>query len=310
MHFTKYQLAIIAIIANTILWSAASPILKWSLADAPPFALAFFRFLLATIIMFPFVIGKLKIRYEDLKKVFILSLVGITAHISLYYLGLSLAPSINAPIISATTPIFLIIGAIIFLHEKPKKKVLIGTLVSLIGVMIIIIRPLLGHVSVGSFTGNLYYVLATIAIVGYTILLKRYNLRYHFSTLVFWMFLFGTLALFPMYLIEMQSGLYLHLDFRGSIGIIYGAVFSSTLGYLFYNYGAKYLKAQEIGIFSYLETFITALVAIPLLGEKITFSYLLGALFVFAGIFIAENRLHYHPMHPIKHAHPEEKLPT
>lgn len=305
MKLSKYRLAILAIIANTIIWSAASPILKWSIGDAPPFALAFMRFTLASLILLPIVWKSIKIRLDDVYKILTISLVGIAAHISFYYLGLSLAPSINVPIITSSTPLFLILGAIFLLHEKPKKKVLFGTLVSLVGVLIIILRPILEQASIGSIIGNLYHVLAVITFVAYTILLKKYNLKYPFTTLLFWMFFFGALALFPLYLIETQTVPSFHIDMRSLIGILYGTIFSSLLGYFFYNYAAKYIKANEIGIFSYTEPFITALIALPLLGENITFSYLLGALFVFAGIVIAEGRLQFHPGHNLKTHHPE-----
>lgn len=301
MKFSRHQVAIIAIIANTIIWGAASPIFKWSLADTPPFTLAFFRFFLASLILLPFVMHKLKVSIDDFYKLFVLSLVGITTHISFFYLGLSLAPSINVPIIASTTPVFLILGGMFFLHEKPKRNVVYGTLVSLIGFFIIIIQPILEHAEGGSFLGNIYYVLATLMIVLYTILLKKYNLKYSYMTIMFWIFFLGALAFLPLFLLENKGANTLALfDMKSVIGILYGAVFSSVAGYFLYNYAVRFIKAQEIGIFTYLDPFATAIVAIPLLGEKITYTYLLGSLFVFLGIFIAERRIHYHPLHHLK----------
>lgn len=300
MYLSKRKLAIVAIIINTLIWSAAAPIFKWSLDATPPFTLAFLRFALATLILLPFVIHKLKIRPADFYKLFILASIGITIHISFYYLGLTLAPSINVPIITSMTPLFLIIGGVLFLHEKPKRKVLIGTLVSLIGVLIIVVRPN-ESTTASSILGNLYFVLATLVFVWYTILLKRYNLQYSYATIIFWIFFIGTIAMLPMFLLEAHTTNSLAtLNLKGSIGIMYGAIFSSTFGYILYNYAAKYISANEIGIFSYLEPIATALVAIPLLHEEITFTYLLGGIFVFLGIFIAEAKLHYHPFHHFK----------
>lgn len=299
MKLSRHQLAIIAIIANTIIWAAASPVFKWALTDAPPFTLAFFRFLLASLILLPFVYRKLKISIEDFYKLLVLSFVGIATHITFFYLGLSLAPSINVPIIASSTPVFLIIGAMIFLHEKPKKKVLYGTGVSLIGFLIIIIQPVFEHAEVGSIIGNIYYILSTIMLVLYTLLLKKYNLKYDYMTIMFWIFFLGALVFLPMFLLE-NKGADVIFDFKGIIGILYGALLSSVVGYFLYNYAVHHIKAQEIGIFMYLDPFVTAIVAIPLLGETITPTYLLGTLFVFAGIFIAEKRLHYHPVHHLK----------
>ena len=80
--------------------------------------------------------------------------------------------------------------------------------------------------------------------------------------------------------------------------IIFGALLSSVIAQAVYNYAVNNLKTDEVGIFIYLGPVITALVAIPLLHEQITFTYLLGSLFVFLGLIIAEAKLHYHPFHP------------
>ena len=301
MHLSKHQLAILAIILNTIIWSAASPIFKWALTETPPFTLAFLRFFIATLIMFPFIYKKIKINFDDFYKIFILSVVGITGNISFFYLGLSLAQSINVPIMASIMPILLIISSLIFLHEIPKPKQILGTLVSLIGVIIIVIRPADHLPLAGSLLGNGYLILSVISLVAYTILLKRFKLPYSSSTIVFWIFLIGTITFFPLFVNEAKStNILVALDFKGSFGVLYGAIFSSMLGYYFYNYAVKYLKADEIGIFTYLEPVATAMVALPLLHEQITFYYLIGSFFVFLGLFIAELKLRYHPFHHLK----------
>lgn len=302
MYIAKHTLAIVALVIATTLWGAAGPILKWSLADASPFALSFFRFALATLIILPFVINNIKIRSKDFYKIFALSLFCISLHIAFYYQGLNLAPSINLPIIVSTTPIFLIIGGMFFLREKPTTNSLIGTLVSLIGAGIIIIQPLLGANEQSAFVGNIFFLLSTIVFVIYTILLKRFNLDYPFTTLLFWMFLLGSLTLFPFFLIELfttdSTGI---MEPRAIFGTLYGAIISSIICYFLYSYGAKHTKSDETGIFFYIEPFATALVAIPLLGETITFTYLLGAIFVFTGILISEAKLgRHHPLHLLK----------
>jgi len=301
MHLSKHQLAILAIILNTIIWSAASPIFKWALTETPPFTLAFLRFFIATLIMFPFIYKKIKINFDDFYKIFILSVVGITGNISFFYLGLSLAQSINVPIMASIMPILLIISSLIFLHEIPKPKQILGTLVSLIGVIIIVIRPADHLPLAGSLLGNGYLILSVISLVAYTILLKRFKLPYSSSTIVFWIFFIGSITFFPLFVNEAKStNILVALDFKGSFGVLYGAIFSSMLGYYFYNYAVKHLKADEIGIFTYLEPVATAMVALPLLHEQITFYYLIGSFFVFLGLFIAELKLRYHPFHHLK----------
>ena len=300
MKLSKHHLAILAITICTIVWSAASPFFKWSMQETPPFTIAFFRFLIATLIMFPFMLKnkRIVIRFEDFYKLFILAITGLTCNLGLYYLGLSLSQSINAPIIASMIPIFLIFGSVLFLHEKPKPKALYGILVSLIGVCIIIFRPVHSISEIGSILGNIYLLLSVVSLVAYTILLRKYKLNYPSSTIIFWIFFIATITFFPAFVLEShKNGIHEVLSFQGSVGILYGALLSSLLGQLLYNYSVKNLTSEEVGIFTYLGPVVTALVAIPLLHEQITFWYLLGSLFVFLGLFIAELKLQYHIFH-------------
>jgi drug/metabolite transporter (DMT)-like permease len=298
MKLSKHQKAIFAVALCTIIWSVAAPVFKWSLQTNPPFTLLFFRFLLATLIMLPIAWKKMNIKFDDFWRIFLLAISGISLNIGLVYLGLSLSPSINAPIISSTMPVYLVIGSIIFLHQIPKKKVILGTLVSLIGVLIIVFRPV-DHLSLlGLITGNVYFILSVLSLASYTLLLKWFRPHYSSATVVFWIFFIATITFFPFFVNEAKVAHSLsHLDLRGGIGIIYGALFSSILAQIFYNFSVKQLNPAEVGLFTYLGPVVTALVALPLLHEQITFAYLLGTLFVFLGLFIAEAKFKYHPFH-------------
>jgi drug/metabolite transporter (DMT)-like permease len=69
---------------------------------------------------------------------------------------------------------------------------------------------------------------------------------------------------------------------------------------MLFAYGVRYIRTSEVGIFGYIDPIATVLIAYPLLGEGITISFILGALFVFLGIYLAEGRIHYHPLHLLR----------
>jgi len=301
MKLSKRHQAILALILINIIWGTTPPIFKWSLTDLPPFTLAFLRFFLGALLILPFTIKHLSIQRKDIRKILILALFGIFFNISFFFLGLQRAESINASIVGSGAPVFLIIASIFFLNEKPKRKVILGTLLSLAGVLLIIVQPLLGHTPNHALLGNLLYLLSTFSFVMYTLLLKKYNLPYSALTLTFWVFLFSAVMFFPLFFGEARHQSIHLFSPRALVGIIFGAIGASALGYSLLAFGMKYLKASEVGIFTYLNPIVTALVAIPLLGETITLPYVLGAVLVFGGIFLAEGKVyfHHHPSHPI-----------
>lgn len=297
----RHKKAIIALIIANIIWGAASPIFKLALENIPPFTLAFMRFFVAALFLLPLTYKNLKIEKADWKNLVLVSIFGITINITFFFWGLQLAPSINAPIISSAAPVFIYLFSIFFLHEKNHPKVFLGTLVSLIGVLTIVIAPLLSKSMDTQIIGNLFFIIATLGTVLHSVIGKKVLDKYNPFAITFWTFLIGSLTFLPFFIKELVT---LHpfetIDERGLLGLFFGILFSSLAAYTLYHWGMKQIEAQEIGVFFYIDPIIAALIAIPLLGEKITGIFLFGSFLVFAGIFIAEGRLHYHPLHKLR----------
>jgi drug/metabolite transporter (DMT)-like permease len=305
MRLSKYQLAVLALIGTNVIWGASIPIFKWSLTGTDPFTFAFIRFFLAALFLLPFTIHKLKITKHDAITFFVLAFFGFFVHISLLLFGLTISSAINSPIIASSAPIFLILGSFFFLKEKISQKVIMGTAISLIGVSIIILRPLFDHGLDGTILGNLMFLFSTLAFVVYTLLLKEHTFKHNAATVTFYLFAFSTVIFFPFFLWQSASHSILQtLDTKALFGIIFGAIFTSVLGYIFFNFAIRYVKASETGVFLYIDPLITVLIAVPLLGEHVTRSFVVGTILVFFGILVAEKRLPYHPFHRLFRKNP------
>ncbi len=300
MSLSKVQTAVLFLIIANIIWGAAYPIYKWTLQDVPPFTFVFLRFYLAALILLPFTYNRLHVDRSDWKNLFLLSFFGITLTISFLIFGLKLTSSINAPIIMSSAPVILIIGGVFYLKEKLKIKTLLGTLVSLFGVLTIVLIPVLKGGIDENILGNFLLVLAAVGSVIHALLLKKILPNYHPFTIAFWQFFIGALPLAPLYFIELNRTHWTsNFHFSTFLGLAFGVIAATVIAHTIYAYGVKKIKASEVGIFTYVDPIATILVAIPLLGEKITLPYLLGSALVFLGIFVAEGRLHYHPLHKL-----------
>lgn len=311
MKLSNTQTAILCLIVANIIWGAAAPIFKWTLQDIEPFTFAFFRFFFSALIILPFAYKHLRIKREDIYTLVFLSVIGLAFRIAYNFYGLKFAPSINELIIASTAPVFLLIGAIALFHEKARKKLLIGMGLSFVGVIAIIAPPVLAEGMNLSFMGNIFFLVAMCLSVVYILLLKELAPRYRVVTLLFWTFTIATITLLPFASFEMsQANFQADITSKIVIGITFAVLFSTVLAHLLNMYGVKYIKATEVGIFSYVDPFIGIAIAQPLLGEQVTSHYLIGAVLVFVGIFIAENRLHYHPFHLLRAKPAVEKVPA
>ncbi len=295
------QTAVIALIIANIIWGAAPPIFKWALQDIEPFTLAFLRFFIASLMILPFAYKHLHVKREDIAEVFLIGFLGVTINIAFFFLGLRYAPSINASIIGSAGPIFLILFAFLFLREKPKKRVITGSLIGLLGVLVIMFKPLLSSEPNLDLLGNAFFFIAMLGGLGHTLIGRQLLKKYEPLGLTFWSFFIGALCFLPFFINENLNQTFIsNITLPVIVGVSFGAILCSTLAYFLFFWALKYMSASETGIFVYLDPIVTVLIALPLLGEVPDTFYYIGSLFVFFGIYIAEGRLHYHPLHLLK----------
>lgn len=297
---SKYKKAVLALICANLIWGFGPPIFKWSFENISPLTVAFFRFLIPTVLMLFFWKKMQRVRLRDGIYVVLAGLFGITINIGLYFLGLQYTASINQPVIASAGPIFIIVGSALFLRDRATKKILFGNLVGLAGILFIVLEPLFATHHMNSFWGNIILIFSTLSAALGTLIAKKLANRYNAFTLLFWTFLVATLSLLPVPFEEISHHTFLlHLNWQGFIGIFFGGIFSSLLGYGFLYYGLSIIKASETTIFSYVDPIAAVLVAIPLLHEYPNPIFLIGSFLVFLGIYIAEGRIHYHPLHKL-----------
>ena len=137
MKIPPYVLLLLA----TLLWGGNFVIGRAVSGDIPPL-LAFLRWCVAFVVFFPIAYRQLRYEWPMLKEnwfiVIILSLTGIAAFNTLVYIGLHYTTSINAALMNSSTPIMIYILSFIFLKEKLTKFQLIGTILSLMGLLLLL----------------------------------------------------------------------------------------------------------------------------------------------------------------------------
>lgn len=294
---------VLALILTYIIWGAAPPIFKYALEGIPPFTLAFIRFFFAALIFIPLARKHWQtVEKKEYRDIIIGSFFGITINISFFFLGLEYAPSINVNVIGALGPLFLYFLSIYILNEKPHPQIIKGMVVSLLGILVIILMPLMSQKEVAGATGetnslellgNLFFVIATLGGVLHSIHNKRVLKKVNVYVVTFISFAFSSVTFLPLMFYEIAAGKLQPFGLNGWVGIIYGVVLCSAAAYYLFSYGMSKMSAQEVGVFSYISPIVAVLVAIPLLGEYPDIYFVIGACLVFIGILISERHPHY-----------------
>jgi drug/metabolite transporter (DMT)-like permease len=314
MKLSPAQKAIAALIIANIVWGGASPIFKIALDNIPLFTLAFWRFFLGAFILLA-IFGKRvtcghTLIKEDGRILLFAAMCGISINIIFYFLGLQRTLAINAPVIASSGPIFTMLIAISFLHEKFSKRKLIGILLGSIGILIIILEPLLVTGIDMSILGNMFLLIATFGAIGQTIFGRKILPKYDTLVITFYSFLIGSITFLPFAFFEYYytPSLYATLNWQGYLGLFYGAVFSSALAYSLFDFGLSKIGATEASIFSYIIPVVGTIISYFILHEPITTPFLIGSIFIFGAIFAGETQLTNFLSQKLKNRHKKKNV--
>ncbi len=265
-------------------------------AQVAPITLSFWRWLLALLLLLPFVIKPMWQQRQIIKKhffkIFLLALLSISAFNSLAYIALQYTTATNATLLNSFIPIFILVIMGLFFKEKISNKQILGVLVSLAGVFVILTRldvEIIKALSINK--GDLWMLVAAIDWALYSIFLK-YLRPEGLSPLPFLgiMVMIGTVVLIPLLLINPFTEAPIMLNDGMIKALTYIAIFPSIFAYLAWNYGMQKLGAATGGQFIHLMPLFGALMAVVFLGESIHLYHLLGGACIALGLWLSINK--------------------
>lgn len=298
----KLSSATILIILATVIWGATPAIMKLTLQEVPTFTLAFIRMAAASAILSFLVFKNLKIKKQDLKTIVLAGLSGVTFNISLFFLGLKLAPAINAALLVASVPIITLFAANIYLKEKFSAKLLAASAVAAGGVFFIVGLP--SATNLTQFIGNILLLFSALAWVFYEIVSKKLFKSYSASTITFWAMAIGAFSFLPFAAYEQftSSGWIENVTIVGLLGILFGIFFASLTAYWAWQKGLSQMPAGRAAFFFYLDPISGAIFAVILLGEKIIPQLIVGGLLITMAVILAEYHRKNHPLHKLNNS--------
>ncbi len=262
--------------------------------DVPPVALAFWRWTIAFVILLPLSAAALRIQWRQVlyawKPLCLLALLAtVLQHIPIY-IGLKYTAATNGALLNATSPIFIILLAWIFLGERLGLQAISGIVLSLGGVLWIITRGDVGVLATFNFNvGDLWVLLATLAWAGYTVCLRWRPAKLDPLVFLTSIAAIGVVAMAPLYALEIASGTTMKVNAASLLGIVYVGMFASVFAYIFWNSGVEQVGPGRAGAFMYLMPVFTAVLSMALLGEVLRFYHAIGIVLIFSGIYLSSR---------------------
>ncbi len=299
---TNKNKPLIMLIGVAGIWGVSAPIIKYTLNYIPPITFLFIRFLFAALVLYFLVNWKkhnyyIKLRKKGFLKIFLLGTLGSAISLGLVFYGIERTTSIEATIITSSSPLLTLLGGSYFLNEKITKRELLGVLITLAGFGLVIFKPIL-HLdplepSKDSITGNMLLVLSTISWAAYLLISKnifnhdKTEKRFSPTLITFITFFAGAVVLMPFSLYEIVT---YKIEYAKALpGIIYMTVFASIIAYNLYEHAIKKIDAGKASLIQYTTPLFTLPIALFFLGERFSKVYLMGGSLLILGIFISET---------------------
>ena len=259
--------------------------------DIPPIALAFWRWLGASVLVTWPALPYLRRDHRSLTRawpaILLLAVLGIASFNSLAYSGLQYTQAINAFLIQSLMPVMIVALSFLIFRESVTILQCAGIVVSLSGAVVIIARgDAVALMSLSVNRGDFLVMAAIACYAGYSVMLRK---RPHVHPLAFicTIFWIGTIVLLPLYLWEAMTVAVMQVSLANLLVIGYVMVFPSIVSYLCYNRGVELVGANRAGLFIHLMPVFGSLMAVVFLGEAFRWYHGFGVLLIGTGIFLA-----------------------
>ena len=286
--------AFAGLLIAVLCWSGNALVGRAFHDSIPPLSLSFWRWVLATSLLLPFVAKGIWTHRATLRaagwRLPVLAAMGIASYNSLLYTAAQSTEAINLTLVNTCLPLATFIGAGFLLGEWPLRRAWFGMAVAAAGLLYLISRGSWQTFASLSFkAGDLIMLLAVLAWALYTLLLRRWARHLLVPPLVLLgvLMLLGLPLILPFYLLELGrvGGFALTPSNLAAIG--YTAVFASLVAYVGWNHGVKIVGAGRAAMVMYLMPVFTALLGWLLLGEALRTFHWIGGALIFAGLLLA-----------------------
>jgi drug/metabolite transporter (DMT)-like permease len=287
-----YTGIVFAILA-TIIWSGNFIVARGVIHQIPPFSIAFYRWLTASVVIFPLAIKKFTsektIFFKHWKYFFWVSLTGITLFNTLIYIAGHYSPAINLALIGTTSsPVFAILLAAIFLKEKIKPLRILGMIICIGGIVLLLSGGSFSRLINFHFSAGDWWVLgAAMSFAIYNTLVRKKPAHISPVNFLFIVFVFGTLLLFPFYLWEVLHSDIVSWNLNLIFIILYLGIGASVICYLLWNASITRLGSARTALFGNLIPVFSTIEAVWILNEEITVIHIISGLLVVTGLIIA-----------------------
>jgi drug/metabolite transporter (DMT)-like permease len=289
-----------------VVWAINFVAAKIGLRYLPALTMASFRVALAGLSMVPvyFLCSRLpafadarRARWKgftggDLWTFLYLGFFGVVVNQMCFTTGLRYTSVSHAAVIVGMGPIYTLVLAVLFRLERATWHKVVGMGIAFAGVAVLASENGISPHS-PSLLGDTITMAGSIGFATYAVLGKRVAGRYDALTMVAFNHFAGGIIILPVALRQARAlgpvARWREIPWQGWTALLFMAVCSSALAYLFYFWLLRYLEASQLSAFTYLLPVLAVILGIVWLGERGSAMQMVGGALALGGVYWVES---------------------
>ena len=280
--------AALAPLGAVLVWSGNTIVTKAAAGAIEPSAIAFYRWLLAWLVLTPFlapaVWQRRAVVRQHLPRLAVLGALGMATYQGLAYEAARSTSAVNMGVIVALMPLMSALLASALAGERVSARRLLGAGVSIAGLVVLTTHAQpLALLSGAVHRGDAWMLLAVASNALYGVLVRRWALPLSTWQQLYVQIIFGLLTLLPFWLAGPASP----LTAANIPLVLYAGIPASIAAPFFWMTGIKHWGAARASLFMNLLPVLVALLAWALLDERLYAYHAWGGLLALAGVALA-----------------------
>ena len=243
--------------------------------------------ILFSIVYFLFI--RERVKKKDLIKLAVCGLFGVAVNQLFFFEGLNLTSPINASIIMTTNPIIVLVISFVILKDKITGYKLFGILLGIFGAWNLILNSNNMSFSSGSGLGDIFVLINATSYGLYLVLVKPLMSKYNPITILFIVFSFGLIFVFPFGYNELSLVNWTEIPNNIWFEIGFVVLFTTFFAYLLNAFALKNVSPNTVSIYIYLQPVLASFFALYWGADELKEDKIIAALFIFAGVYLVSK---------------------
>lgn len=275
------------------IWGSMYVLSKYILEFVSPITLVWLRYAIAFVVLFIILMAfqhkknyKVVMKKRDWLLIAWIGFIGYFISIFMQFLGTKLSDAHTGSLITASTPVFVVLFARFILGEAFTRKKIISLVLATLGVVIVIG---LDTMFLKHFLGNIVLVGAAVTWALLSVYVKVASKRFDSLVTTTYAMLFALIFTTPLMLWQNENIISILNNGQLLFAVIYIGVVSTAGAFFLWNKGLELMDTGVGSLFLFFQPVTGSILGWLCLGEQLNASFFIGGVLIIIAMIIASK---------------------